>query len=84
MTPEEIKSKFQLLTNQSNLIKSRYCESCVSTNIRGDYMGIKWYSQGNEHWSGTSPSDESGCIGCPWYDLKDWKEKLSLHLNQNE
>lgn len=83
MTEEEIKSKFQLLTNQTNLIKSRYCDACVSTNKRGTYMGIKWYSEGNENWNGTSPSDENGCKGCPWYDLEDWKNKLSLKLNSN-
>lgn len=81
MSEEQIKSKFQLLTNQTNLIKSRYCDNCVATNHRGTYMDIKWYSQGSEIWEGSSPSDENGCKGCPWYDLENWKQKLSEHLN---
>lgn len=81
MDESEIKSKFQLLTNQTNLLKSRYCDNCVSTKKRGTYMGISWYSEGDENWNGTSPSDENGCKGCPWYDLDDWKRKLSIAIS---
>ena len=80
MPDDEIKHKFQLLTNQTNLQKERYCKRCVSTGKRGDFFGIKWYYQGNEHWEGTSKADENGCIGCCWYDLELWKEKFNEYL----
>jgi hypothetical protein len=73
MTDDEIRKKFQLLTNQANLQKERYCNRCVQNGVRGDFFGIKWYSSGTSRWSGTSPSDERGCEGCCWYDLASWK-----------
>lgn len=82
MTDEEIKSKFQLLTQQTNLQKDRYCFRCFNQKIRGDFFGIKWYPWGNEHWEGTNNSDERGCIGCPWYDLKEWKEEFNKYLKK--
>ena len=48
MSEEEIKKKFQLLTNQTNLQKERYCKKCVSEGIRGDFFGIKWFYEGDE------------------------------------
>ena len=51
-------------------------------NIRGDFFGIKWYSKGDEYWQGANKSDENGCVGCPWYDLADWKKKFNEHLSQ--
>lgn len=85
MTDEQIREKFQLLTNQTNLQKERYCKRCLSDGKRGDFFGIKWYYQGNEDWQGTNNADEEGCIGCPWYDLNEWKAKFNEHLNsQNE
>ena len=82
MTDDEIDAKFQLLTNQTNLQKDRYCFRCFNEGIRGDFFGIKWYSQGNEHWEGANNSDENGCVGCPWYDLKEWKERFNEYLSQ--
>lgn len=76
MTEEGIRKKFQLLSNQTNMWKSRYCDSCVKTGKRGEYMGLKWFYQGNEHWEGEGKSDENGCVGCAWYDLDLWKAKL--------
>jgi hypothetical protein len=80
MTDDEIKQKFQLLTNQSNLQKERYCQRCVISGVRGDYFGIKWYYEGNDLWCGSSKADEDGCIGCCWYDLLKWKEKLNEYI----
>lgn len=78
MTDDAIRSKFQLLTNQSNMMKSRACDECVKTGVRGSFMGIEWYYHGNKHWDNTIPFDsEKGCVGCPWYDLKEWR--FSLH-----
>ena len=81
MTVENIKNKFQLLSNQTNTWKSRYCDNCVKTGKRGDFMGLKWYFQGDENWNGISQHDENGCVGCPWYDLEIWKSKLLASLN---
>lgn len=80
MSDEEIKHKFQLLTNQTNLQKERYCKRCVSDGIRGDFFGIKWYYEGDEQWRGTSKADENGCVGCCWYDLAVWKQYFNDHL----
>ena len=76
MSEVDIRIKFQLLSNQTNMWKSRYCDTCVKTGKRGNFMGIKWYYSGNEDWEGKTPNDENGCIGCPWYDLELWKQKL--------
>lgn len=81
MTDKEIRSKFQLLTNQTNMIKSRECSKCVRTGKRGIFMGIKWYYEGDENWNGQSTYDEQGCIGCPWYDLIEWKSQAQNKLN---
>ena len=83
MTTTEINKKFQLLSNQTNMWKSRYCDKCVKTGKRGDYMGIKWFYSGNEDWQGTSQNDENGCFGCPWYDLEFWKSKLIERCNNH-
>lgn len=76
MSEQDIKKKFQLLSNQTNMWKSRYCDTCVKTGKRGDFMGTKWFHVGNENWQGATENDEQGCVGCPWYDLELWKEKL--------
>ncbi|MFZ4680691.1 MAG: hypothetical protein ACOYLP_11040 [Flavobacterium sp.] len=76
MTEPAIRAKFQLLSNQTNLWKSRHCDNCVKTGKRGNFMGIKWFYQGNENWEGDDTYDEKGCVGCPWYDLEKWKKEL--------
>ena len=81
MTEGQIRDKFQLLSNQTNMWKSRYCDACVKTGKRGDYMGLNWFHTGNENWQGATPHDENGCKGCPWYDLELWKTKLAEKTN---
>ena len=76
MSVADIKKKFQLLSNQTNMWKSRYCDTCFKTGKRGDYMGLKWYYEGDENWAGETAFDENGCVGCPWYDLELWKAKF--------
>ena len=83
MTEDEIKDKFQILSNQTNLQKERYCQRCVMENIRGDFFGIEWYYQGDNQWKGNSKADEGGCNGCPWYDIKYWKTEFNKHLSGN-
>lgn len=80
MPEAEIRKKFQLLSNQTNMWKSRICDACVRTGKRGDFMGLKWYYQGDENWNGATENDENGCVGCPWYDLQLWKQKLGEEL----
>lgn len=84
MSEEEIKKKFQLLTNQTNLQKERYCQRCVTSGIRGDFFGIEWYYKGDEKWRGTSKADEEGCVGCPWYDLHRWKFEFNEYLKSEK
>lgn len=45
-------------------------------------MGIEWYYQGNHNWEGENEYDENGCIGCPWYDLVEWKSRLKAELTK--
>lgn len=80
MSEEDIRKKFQLLTNQTNLQKERYCQECVIHGNRGDFFGIEWYYKGARKWEGTSKADEQGCVGCPWYDLAKWKQELNAFL----
>ena len=80
MTDDKIQLKFQLLTNQINLQKERYCQRCVSKGIRGDFFGITWYYKGDKKWRGSSKADEAGCVGCYWYDLVLWKDMLMKQL----
>ena len=81
MSDDEIRDKFQLLTNQTNQQKERYCKRCVTTGIRGDFFGIQWFYEGDEHWRGNSKADENGCKGCCWYDLAEWKKKFNEYMN---
>lgn len=75
MSDDEIRSKFQLLTNQTNMLKSRACDNCVFQGKRGAFMGIRWYYKGDSNWSGPK-NLEKGCVGCPWYDVDLWRKKL--------
>ena len=82
MTDEEIQKKFQLLSQQTNLHKDRYCFRCFDEGKRGDFFGIQWYYKGDENWNGANKSDENGCVGCPWYDLVTWREKFNEYLRE--
>lgn len=84
MPVDAIKRKFQILSNQSNLQKERYCQRCVIDGIRGDMFGIVWYYQGERLWEGTSKADEEGCLGCPWYDIEKWRAAFTSHLEGYE
>jgi hypothetical protein len=76
LTNNDIKNKFQLLTNQSNMLKSRLCDYCCKSGIRPSFLGIKWFYYGNENWVANN-NIGSGCYGCPWFDLEEWKRKLN-------
>ena len=81
MTNEEIKKKFQLLTNQRNLQKREICRICFQTGKRGTIFGIKYFPIGTEQWDKNIPvkgkKAEQGCKGCPWYDIAEWRNALN-------
>ena len=82
MSEIDIKKKFQLLNNQTNMLKSRYCDKCVQTGIRGDFMGTSWFYQGTAMWDNPNQNAEEGCVGCPWYDLEKWKFELKKKITE--
>jgi hypothetical protein len=82
MSENEIKSKFILLTRSNNLLKSRQCEKCVKEKIRGNFLGIYFWHEGDENWNGKTATDEKGCIGCFWYDPYKWREELNKIVNK--
>ena len=78
---EEIIEKFQLLDNQRNQQKREICRRCFQEGIRGSIYGIKYFYRGDETWNPSIPTKgkaaESGCIGCPWYDIEEWRKRLN-------
>jgi len=82
MSDFQIRKKFQLLSNQTNMWKSRYCDTCVKKKQRGEFMGLKWYYKGGENWTAKSKDDERGCVGCPWYDMEKWKSEVIKKLSR--
>ena len=78
MTESEIKSKFILLRRSNNLLKSRYCETCIQTGERGCFPGIYFWYEGKEHWDKKfSKTDKQGCVGCFWFDPYKWRNVLN-------
>lgn len=89
MTDQEIRDKFQLLTNQRNQQKREVCRKCFQTGQRGSIFGISYFYAGNETWDDQIPQKgkaaEKGCIGCPWYDIDRWRKELAnLIASRNE
>lgn len=80
MTDRQIKSKFQLMTNQRNQQKREVCRTCFQTGRRGVIFGIPFFYNGSDMWDETIPTKgkdaEKGCVGCPWYDIARWREEL--------
>lgn len=77
MTDQEIRDNFQLLSRQHNLLKDRACRKCVQTNRRPGFLEIPYWYQGGEEYLGS-------CVGCGWYDGKQWRQKLSELLKRIE
>lgn len=78
MKEEEIHLKFQLMTRQHNLWKSRYCENCAKTGERGTFIGVNFFYEGGPNWDKNIPEDdERGCRGCFWYDPETWRNRLN-------
>lgn len=88
MTDEEIIQKFQLLDNQRNQQKREVCRQCFQNGKRGTIYGIEFFYKGNENWDITIPAKgkvaEKGCIGCPWYDIEEWRKQLNDFLRKTK
>ena len=79
-----IKTKYQLLTRQNNLLKSRSCEKCKDTGRRGVFINIIYFYAGGEEWdSNLSSDDEAGCVGCFWYDIIEWKRSINEFIESH-
>lgn len=87
MTDNEIRQKFQLLTNQRNQQKREVCRTCFQSGKRGTIYGINYFYVGTEDWDSTIPikgkEAERGCIGCPWYDIAEWRKQVMKKLGGN-
>lgn len=78
MPDEEIYHRFQLLTRENNLWKSRYCERCKATGERGTFIGIIFFAVGDSQWNPSiEENDERGCYGCFWYNPDAWRTALN-------
>lgn len=83
MSDEDLHNKFQLLTRQNNLWKSRYCENCAKTGERGTFIGINFFYEGCPEWDPKIASDdEKGCYGCFWFDPNKWRIALNSLIEQ--
>ena len=84
MEDDEIIEKFQLFDNQRNQQKREICRKCFQEGIRGTIYGIEFFYEGDNDWDRNIPTigkaAEKGCIGCPWYDIEKWREKLNDRL----
>ena len=80
MTDDEIRKKFQLLTNQRNQQKREVCRTCYQTGVRGTIYGIPFFYEGSSEWDENIPKigkeAEKGCLGCAWYDIAEWRRQL--------
>jgi hypothetical protein len=82
MSDEELHSRFQLLTRENNLWKSRYCERCKKTGERGTFIGINYFAEGDSQWNPNMPQDDQrGCYGCFWYNPDAWRTSLNFLLD---
>ena len=78
ISDKELHNKFQLLTRQHNLWKSRYCENCQKSGERGTFIGINFFSTGGPLWDKNIASDdEKGCYGCFWHNPETWRIALN-------
>ncbi len=88
MTDDEIRAKFQLLSNQRNQQKREVCRNCFQTGQRGTIYGISFYYKGGPTWDISIPTKgkaaEEGCKGCPWYDIERWRHELKRLLTYSE
>lgn len=88
MTDNEIRAKFQLLSNQRNQQKREVCRNCFQTGNRGTIYGISYFYKGGYTWDPSIPKKgkaaERGCEGCPWYDIARWREELNKLIEKKK
>lgn len=88
MSEIEIRSKFQLLSNQRNQQKREVCRTCFQTGQRGTIYGIPFFYEGGPMWDNTIPKKgkaaERGCVGCPWYDIERWRNELKRKISYHD
>ncbi|MBU2595369.1 hypothetical protein KJ713_00875 [Patescibacteria group bacterium] len=83
MSDREIGNRFQLLTREHNLWKSRYCEHCKKTDERGTFIGINFFAQGGPKWDpNISVDEEKGCYGCFWFDPEKWRKAINKKIKK--
>ncbi|MDR3233977.1 MAG: hypothetical protein LBT46_10015 [Planctomycetaceae bacterium] len=86
ISEEQIRAKFQLLSNQRNQHKREMCKRCFKTGIRQPIFGINFFYEGSEQWDEAVPragkEAEKGCVGCGWYDIVKWRETLNQKLKR--
>jgi hypothetical protein len=84
LSDDAIRRDFQLLSNQRNQQKREVCRKCFQTGQRGEIYGIPFFYQGQSQWDPHIPlrgkEAEKGCIGCGWYDIKEWRAQLIRKL----
>jgi hypothetical protein len=87
ITDSDIRTDFQLLSNQRNQQKREVCRNCFQTGERGIVYGIPFFYKGIKTWDKSIPARgkaaENGCIGCGWYDINTWRTELNKHLNRS-
>lgn len=71
----EIEERFMLLTRENNLLKSRSCERCKKTGERQPFLNIQFFYRGSSRWD-----DKLGCVGCGWYNPREWRRALNERL----
>jgi hypothetical protein len=84
MSDEDIRDKFQLLSNQRNQQKREVCRNCYQTGERGTIFGIPYFHIGTNKWDESIPKigkeAEQGCRGCAWYDISEWRDNIIKQL----
>ncbi|MBQ8838720.1 MAG: hypothetical protein IJ005_05310, partial [Bacteroidales bacterium] len=64
------------------------CRNCFQTGERGQIYGIDFYSSGGPVWDDSIPKvgkeAEQGCVGCPWYDILEWRREINSRLKDND
>ena len=68
-------SDFQPLSKAANDAKRQFCKECIRSGIRYDAKKLGYpisYYQGDAHHN----FEEDACVGCYWYDPKEFKKHL--------
>ena len=68
---------FQPLSKAANDAKRQFCKDCKKTNKRFDAKKLgyeKSFTDGNINYV----SSIDGCVGCFWYDIRDFQKKVGV------